>query len=560
MKRLFRYTYLLIFAAMTAVMAACSSDEDVANGEQRADGKVPVRLRLSVAGQNGSSPTRATWSDTNATDDEMMNMWVVIAVHAEDDSNNPKQFEEGDIVFIHASIPETSSREIDDLVYLLPGKYHFYSFANIDLSWLGGEGIISYNKFANLLGSSAQVELPMYFIKGNVTTQAGITYPQPGEIYNISFGDPGYVKYHDIYISDSDQSEYDSGICTKTIEIDGNGFDPTIYDPEHYTSNGFGSKGIPMCNVQQNIEITGNNDNVNLIVIRMLAKIEVQITNSSAVDVTVESVSLSDVTTNSSDNGNNDNLKLLPKLTAGANTMNFVHKDIKPNLGDETKQDGYTHIINKTIEAGKTEKVTFYVNESAAPQNASGLFYLSLGMKYGDGEVEYHHALINQKGSTSLDDDAWDYIARNDYRVIPVILTDWQFRIEPLAFAPIAGYPAKTVGSDGLSATFSTGGPIILQPFVKKRTDSTWRDFTDKEVTFVSVSWKNSDGIDVSGTGKIFEQPLTYDTTTKCIYGVLNNNLGSGTYKTAVTVNVKLGPESDQYNYSFTCDVILQKQ
>ena len=57
----------------------------------------------------------------------------------------------------------------------------------------------------------------------------------------------------------------------------------------------------------------------------------------------------------------------------------------------------------------------------------------------------------------------------------------------------------------------------------------------------------------------IFRSPLTYDTQTHCIYGVLNNNLAAGTYITTITVNTKLGPTGSQYDYSFTFNVVLQK-
>jgi len=486
-----KYTYLIVLAALTAVMAACSSDEDtVGHASERADEKVPVRLHLRVAGQSNTSSlsTRATWSDENATDDEMMNMWVVIAVHAEDDTNTPKQYEEGDVVFIHASIPETSSREIDDLVYLLPGNYHFYSFANIDLSWLGGKGIIGYNKFAYLLESSEQVELPMYFIKGNVTPQPDITYPQPGEIYNISFGSPGYVKYHDISVSDYDQSEYDSGISTKTIEIDGNGFNPTIYDPDNFMDNGFGSKGIPMSNVQQNIEVTGSDD-VDLIVVRMMAKIKLQIKNETGVDITVKNAKLSNITANSSATFN-DNLLLLPDITAGANTMNFVHKDIKPNLGGEAVQADYTQPINKTIANGETEDVVFYINESATPSNSFGLFYLTLEVDKGGGSSEFRYALISQKGATSDDDNAWDYIARNDYRIIPIVLDDYKMDLIPYDFPPIGVYPASVKEEDGLfTINFHDYGHFHLVPTVTKLSDNTIVPFTATTPDYSSTKW-----------------------------------------------------------------------
>ena len=115
------------------------------------------------------------------------------------------------------------------------------------------------------------------------------------------------------------------------------------------------------------------------------------------------------------------------------------------------------------------------------------------------------------------------------------------------------------LSSDALTATFSTGGYIILQPFAQKNNDGTWRDFSDPEVTFVSMSWKNSDGNNVSGSGRIFVSPLAYDPVTKCITGELNNNLTAGKYMTTVTVNTKLGPTGSQFDYTFTFNIVLKK-
>ena len=318
-----------------------------------------------------------------------------------------------------------------------------------------------------------------------------------------------------------------------------------------------------MSNVQR-IEITGDTS-IDLIVIRMLAKIEVDVYNDGETAATIHSISLTDVTPNI-----DNNLMLLPSLTSGANTMENVHSDIRPNLGTTSKGNiTYSFTTDNVVEAtghkstgtGQTPvKFIFYVNESVAPDNGSGLFYLSLGIKTGTGEdVVYTHALIdnrNVEGKTG----SWNYIARNDYRIIPVVLTDWQFRIEPIAFVPIDGYPAVTLSSDALKATFSTGGFIALQPYVKKRTDTEWRDFSNPEVQVQSVSWKTKGDAteNPSGDGKMIKTPFAYDSSTYYIIGELNNNLSSGTYTTAVTVTVKLGPSGSQFTYSFTCDVILQ--
>jgi hypothetical protein len=268
------------------------------------------------------------------------------------------------------------------------------------------------------------------------------------------------------------------------------------------------------------------------------------------------------------DNGAN-NLKLLPNYTtaSSANTMEAVHGDILPNLNGTPTTVGYTYSLSSAVtvpanydydtnKGNSAYKLSFYVNESIAPTlDVPGLFFLTIGIEKTDGTIEYHHVLMNQKGSTTADNDKWGYIARNDYRIIPVVLTDWQFRIEPIALAPIAGYPATLLSSDALTATFNTGGMIALQPFVKKKGDNTWRDFGDSRITNLSVSWKNSNGTDVAGSDKIVKTAFQFDSVTKTFIGELNNSLSAGTYMTTVTVNAQL----DSYPYSFTFNVVLQK-
>jgi len=208
-----------------------------------------------------------------------------------------------------------------------------------------------------------------------------------------------------------------------------------------------------------------------------------------------------------------------------------------------------------------TGSLFFYVNETDASfTTAENQLSLRLKIQRGSHAEELRYGMTTPYTDGTAGGNGFNVIRRNDWIHIPIHLTDWQFRVEPLAFVPIGGYPAKTVSSDGLTTTFSTGGPIILQPFAQKNTDGMWRDFTDPEVTFVSLTWKNSDGTDVAGTGKIFETAPAYDAATGRIVGVLNNSLAAGTYMTTITVKVKLGPATGtQYEHAFTFNVILQK-
>ena len=220
-----------------------------------------------------------------------------------------------------------------------------------------------------------------------------------------------------------------------------------------------------MSNVQTyTIASTGTYD---LIVVRMMAKIKLQIENTTSASIKVNSVTLSNVTQNST-----DNLKLLPSLTSGQNTMEYVHGDIQPNLGAATQADLTIPITEGTIAASATKEVTFYVNECGTPNNAEGLFYLTLDVDNA-GTSEYRYALINsQNTDASAADYKWDYIARNDYRIIPIKLDDLKFEIIPYDFPAIGVYPVSVKEVDAVNHIydfeFHDYGHFHLLPSVTK--------------------------------------------------------------------------------------------
>lgn len=555
------FKHIALFALL--LLTACQSDDTTGQGGGiQPDGKVRVRLNVGV---EGSQRTRA-WQDVaNAVTAEMMNVWTVVAVNNTDDK----------VVSIYACKPSGEpDQEIDNYVELpAVGTYRFYSFANMSpkvvMSLLGISG--SGDATAKSARTRGDNDDPTGGNEPNGGGNENGSSASAGTRYQSSSGDAveGTVNSNlpagttdDFYTNDNTYQQnkfYSIGFTTgatvtadnvdaQTVNIAGNNFDVTA------TDNGFGAKGIPMSNVQT-ITVSETTDKIELIVIRMMAKIEVDVYNDGETDATIHSISLTEITKNA-----DDNLKLLPNLSdAGHGSMEVVtHGDIQPNLPTNAPKGNMTlyPTSGNSVAAGSHTKASnnpvrfiFYVNESEAPGNGSGMFYLSLGIKTGSGtDVVYSHALVNsQSTDASAPNYKWNYIARNDYRIIPVVLTDWQFRIEPIALAPIAGYPPMTLSSDGLKATFSTGGLIALQPFVKKRTEDTWLDFGNPEVEFVSVSMSDD---------TFFETPFAYDPVTGWIIGEMK--YVTGTHRTAVTVTVKLGPSGSQFTYSFTCDVFLQ--
>ena len=367
------------------------------------EGMAQVTLHVSPA----HSPAVTRWTDDYATDDEMMNIWVVVIT---DDNDVVKK--------VLACKPTEQEREIDAIATLPIGKYHFYSFANMSVA--------------------------------TVATMLDITVTMP----TLSDND---VVYEATAVSGTVNAN-------KAVTVNGNGFAAMNSSDD----NGFGSYGIPMSNMQTaNITTSTTRD---LIVVRMLAKMEIQLYNETGSAVTVQSLTLSDVTGNVT-----SNLMLLPTLSY-PDDMDAHHKDIRPHLNTNpapTKTE-YTYSIptdkqtvavkQYTPTATPAQTLTFYVNESATP--TKGLFYLTLKMS----DTEYRYALINQTGKDTDDDNAWDYIARNDYRIIPIVIDDYKLELNPYDFPPIGVYPAsvREIEDDLYEMTFHDYGHFHLVPKVTK--------------------------------------------------------------------------------------------
>ena len=404
----FRFAYLMVLAAMTGVMAACSSDDSPNSNDQLPkEGMDQVALRVSPA--HSTAVTR--WTDGNATDDEMMNIWVVVVTNTSDGS--------GEKCFACRPAAGTE-REIDEVGRITKGAYTVYSFANISLT-----------NVCNLLGLTAPASIPTI---GSTPIEISVT---------------GTVSHE--------------SVAAATVKVNGNGFNPTA------ANNGFGEAGIPMSNVQT---ISNSETEKDLIVVRMLAKMEIQLYNETGSAVTVQSLTLSDLTYNPTLSDDPANLKLLPNLTSGANTMEDIHKDIQPNLNGAPVKVDYTYevpsakqtVATATYASGTpAQTLTFYVNESATPSNAEHLFYLTLKMS----DTEFRYALISNNAANE-----WNYIARNDYRIIPVVLDDLKFEVIPYDFPPIGVYPCSVKEVDAANHVydfeFHDYGHFHLLPTVTK--------------------------------------------------------------------------------------------
>lgn len=357
-------------------------------------------VQLRIMTESSRAKVTRSWQDTNAEDKEMMNLWVVVVT----DGN-------GVVKKCYACAPTGTQREDDDVAQLPKGNYTVYSFANISVA-----------NVCSLLGITAPATIPTI---GATPVAIDVT----GTVSNDA---------------------------SKTATINGNNFDPIA-------TNNYGVAGIPMSNKQT---ITAQDVKKDLIVVRMMAKIVLKLYNETGSPVTVKEVTLSDITDNAA-----NNLKLLPSLS-NPDDMSAHDKDIQPNLNENPAPDKVDFIYEvpsnqQTVGTAlysngiPAQTLTFYINESATPQNAEGLFYLTLKMS----NTEYRYAIINDE-----DNHGWNYIARNDYRIIPIVIDDYKLELIPYDFPPIGVYPSSVseIEQDLYEMTFHDYGHFHLVPRVTK--------------------------------------------------------------------------------------------
>ena len=215
-------------------------------------------------------------------------------------------------------------------------------------------------------------------------------------------------------------------------KMNGNGFDAT--------------SGIPMSNEQTlTVNRDGTTDKNKLWVVRMLAKVTLQFKNPSATPLEINDITISDITKNSKDNANADNIMLLPKHSDASSGADNDDVTCTPNLVEQVATQNYTYPLPspKTIKAGvndytKENEISFYVNESAAG-NTSKYFIINLTTSTG----VKRYALFQD----------WTTIARNDHHILPISLDDYKLKFDVQSFTAIGLYPSITDNGTTLSYT-----------------------------------------------------------------------------------------------------------
>lgn len=318
---------------------------------------------------------------------------------------------------------------------------------------------------------------------------------------------------------------------------------PAGFDEQTYQMNG-NSKifhqsmtpdlkdGYPMSN-KQTVDVVDNQQVINLEVIRMVAKVQLSITNATDHDIVLKSITLSDVTLNG-----NRNIKLLPNVDSanklkGVNLVDGVAKGTITLTADENN--------GMTIEPRNSQTACFYMNESLVDKGTDGgnrYFILSLTtVDAATGTTSNHrYAMLS-----------WNEIRRNDYLKIPIKLTDYQIRWKVEAFSPIGVLPKVTDDGENLSLDFGYYGEFHIKPEVIKlsRTGSQtlsvseWQMGTDATG---SDGWTRQEQNPEGADGvNIFDASPSWIPVTYRLEGEMGNRTGSAIYTMKIKVKEQNG-------------------
>lgn len=315
------------------------------------------------------------------------------------------------------------------------------------------------------------------------------------------------------------------GFDEKTYQMDGN------CQRFHELMTPDFQNGYPMSN-KQTVDVVDNQQVINLEVIRMMAKVQLSITNATDHAIVLKTITLSDVTQNG-----NPNVKLLPNVDS--------NNQLQVNLANSAKKGTITLTAAEndgmTIEARAKQTACFYMNESLVDKGADdGNRYFILSLTTVDAATgatsNHRYAMLS-----------WNEIRRNDYLKIPIQLEDYQIRWKVEAFSPIGVLPKVKDDGENLSLDFGYYGEFHIKPEVIKlsRTGSQilpvseWQMGTDATG---SDGWTLKEQYPEGADGvNIFDASPSWIPVTYRLEGEMGNRTGSAIYTMKIHVKEQNG-------------------
>lgn len=215
--------------------------------------------------------------------------------------------------------------------------------------------------------------------------------------------------------------------------------------------SGFDANGIPMSN-KQTVTITDDTNLIQLQVIRMVAKMRIQISNPTSDAIKVTRITLSDITKNTA-----GNIKLLPGelIADSTNGKRATH------IAYASDTTTYVYSVPEGIQSiaanGGEQTYEFYVNESQARSDINH-FVVGLTTDYSENgtAVSHRYAFAD-----------WNSIARNEIHVLPISLRRYRIDLYVRPYTAIGVLPDYDMESEIATINLGLYGHYDIVPRIR---------------------------------------------------------------------------------------------
>ena len=275
--------------------------------------------------------------------------------------------------------------------------------------------------------------------------------------------------------------------------------------------------------------------------LRMLSKLQFDFTNELGQKVKINSIEVDRLTDDATET--NGNVKPFPHPATPLGPTDLT-VTVKPSLLATATQSPKTFTVNNSeIESGQKASCSFYVNETDVPNNVFHQFTLKLNLTLADGTTQQvRYALVSNESNE------WNYIARNDWRIIPIVLQDYKLELVPQDFPPIGVLPAAVKSeNDVFTCIFHASGDFHLKPqLVQYSTGKVVQTWEKSEPLFETLTPNDA----------LYSEKPDWSALEGCIHGSFASNQ---TGQSVHTLTLKCQPEGGVERL-YVVPVIIDKQ
>lgn len=274
--------------------------------------------------------------------------------------------------------------------------------------------------------------------------------------------------------------------------------------------------------------------------LRMLSKLQFDFTNALGQKVKINSIEVDRLTDDAT--ATNGNVKPFPHPATPLGPTDLT-VTVKPSLLATATQSPKTFTVDSEIESGHKASCSFYVNETDVPNNVFHQFTLKLNLTLADGTTQQvRYALVGNESNE------WNYIARNDWRIIPIRLQDYKLELVPQDFPPIGVLPAAVKSeNDVFTCIFHASGDFHLKPqLVQYSTGKVVQTWEKREPLFETLTPNDA----------LYSKKPEWSVSEGCIHGSFASNQ---TGQSVHTLTLKCTPEGGVERL-YVVPVIIDKQ